>query len=712
MKTKHIVAVLLMCLSVTLLGAISFAQPPSYTLEKERGSWCDEMRFTIVTSAAAQMVTLMNHQVDAGWPPTPADIPTLRGAGYMMASTGSFSMDWYAINNRVEPLDDPVFRTALAYCMDKETIYPTLYGPLVTPIYNWAPPAHAFWCNPAVAAAFPRFNLQTAINTLVAGGYTPVDAGNNPVANPQPGNIHHWHMPGTTTDIRNLEQAVPNTSTLGMQVSQWIESDLHSIGLPIYHTPLPFHYILHQQWLAPPYLNWDCTIGISLTFDVDPVYDLLYHSDSIPYANFWGLDDAQVDAYIDAAMATLDSGVAQQNIWDCGVHLSQLMPMIPMITPQRWTCATGPYSGQPGVFGWVNMIGYGGMDWHNLWCKLFSRREHGDGSPYPINNWLLGQDAQILNPLTSSTNSEWQLLSLVYSTLLQMHPYTLELMPWCVTEMPLVQLWNGTHTADKDDTGFTNPTPDPSPIGSPGYVVGEKMRWTLRYGMTWHDGEKVKAEDVEFCLDLLVHQNNQKYESTHRYIHDVNVMDDYGFEVYYTARNLWAVKDVGDICLLAPKHIWKPYIASEDGILWTADDRDHRFWTGHDTISAWGYTAPVIITPSGKKQLTHLIGNGPFIYPYGGWTPGVSMHLVRFPGWHYTRILRGDNNLDGIVDTLDLWAPLYAFGTQPCMHHWHFQNSGLKADQGHPGALIDGRDVMVVCNDWGYYWWPYSTLPP
>jgi len=519
MKTKHIIAVLLMCLSVAFLGAIALAQPPSYTLEKEHGSWCDEMWFTIVSGAEAQMVMLMNHNVDAGGPPTPDDIPTLIGAGYMMATTGGFSMYWYAINNRVEPLDDPVFRKALAYCMDKDTIYPTLYGPLVTPIYNWAPPAQTFWCNPDVDDAFPRFNLQTAIDTLVGGGYVPVDAGNNPVAVPQVGNIDHWHMPGTTTDVRDLEQGVPNTSTLGMQVSQWIESDLHSIGLPIYHTPLPMGYIVYQQWLAPPYLNWDCTIGIGLTFSVDPVFDLMYHSDSIPYANIWGLEDPQVDDLIDDAKSTLDWGEAQQDIWDCGVRLSQLMPMIPMITSQTWTCATGAFDGQPGVLGFVNMIGQGGLDWHNLWGKLYSRREYPDGTPYKHYNWLMGEDADVLNPLVSSTDSEWQLLSLVYSTLYQRHPYTHETMPWCVTDYPVIHAWNGTHREVEPDVWMH----DSSAAGSPGEVIGEYMGWELRNDMTWHDGTPVTAADVEFCLDLLVNQANEKYEATHSLIHDVEV---------------------------------------------------------------------------------------------------------------------------------------------------------------------------------------------
>jgi len=706
MKAKYIVAILLMCLAVTFLGSFALAQPPGYEEEKEFGAWSNEHWGTIVTGAEAQMVTYLNHDVDAGGPPTPDDIPTLIAAGYMMSSTGGFSHYWYALNNRVEPLDDPVFRTALAYCMDKETIYPTLYGPLVTPIFNWAPPAQAFWCNPAVDDAFPRFNLQTAIDTLVGGGYTPVLIDGGGVA--EPGNIDHWHMPGTTTNIRDLEQGVPVTSTLGMQVSAWIETDLHSIGLPIYHTPLPFNYIVYQQWLAPPYLNWDMTIGIGLVFGVDPVMDTMYHSDAIPFANIWGLQNQQVDDYIDAAMQTLNWDEAQTNIWACQELLSEIMPLIPMITSQTWTMATGPYDGRPGVLGWVNMVGYGGISTSNDWNRMYSRRAELDESIVPVADWIMGTDAGVLNPLVSDTTYEYRIMGTALQGLYSRHPYTHELMPWCIVDKPLIELWDGTYTADIDDPDFTDPTYDPSPVGSPGAVIGEKMTFELRSDMTWHDETPVTAADCEFMLDLCVNQNNERYDAIHKWIHDVNVVSTYVFEVYFTARYLWADNDIAGISLLTPKHIWEPYINGPDNILWNGDDEDHRFWDGTNWINNYGYEAPEIETPSGTVQLTHFQGNGYNVFPAGGWTPGVSFHLVRWhgSGFHYNRILRGDNNFDGISDVLDLWAPLYAMGTQPGMPRWRFE-----ADMANPAALIDGRDVEVVYNDWGYYWYPYSTLP-
>ena len=704
MKAKYLVAMLLLSITV-VYGFIVLAQPPTYKLENERSMWVDEHWRKIVIGAEAQMVELLGHTLDAGGPPGREDIDKLVQAGYTMANTGGFAHYWYAINNRKPPLDDPKFRTALAYAINKEEIYGEIYGPMVLAIYNWAPPAQAFWCNPQIDIDFPHFNLQTTIDKLIEAEYEPILIGGG---GPVPDNIASWNMPNGDP-MRDIEQSVPVESTNGMKVSEWIERDLHSIGLPIYHTPKPFNQIVYEEWLVPPYLSWDCTIGIGLTFGFDPVLYEMYHVDCIPFANIWGLDDATVNAELEAYRETLDWNEAQSHAFAAADRLSELMPMIPVMTTNRYTCNTGPYDGEPGVLGIVNMIGYGTLNTANDWAKLYSRREDGDGNPYQAATWIMGEDANVLNPLMSDTTYEWAIMASVYNGFYIRHPYTHELLPWCVETNPEIQIWNGTwRTTGTGPMEGREWIADDSPVGSPGAVIGEYMRWTLRDDMTWHDGTGVNASDVEFCLDLLVKQNNERYDSIQRVTHDVEIISEYVVDVYMTARYLWADNDIAGVSLLTPKHIWKPYIAGPDGDLWTGDDRDHRFWAGHDWTDKWGYDAGTIDTVSGTVDLTHLQGNGYNIYPLGGWVPDVSVRLIRWnnTGWGYTRILRGDNNLDGYVDVLDLWAPFYAGGSVPGMPQFEFLNAGLKADMANDAALIDGRDTTKVYDDWDLSWYP------
>lgn len=726
MKTKHIVAVIfLLCLPL-VFGAITLAQPPDYELEHERSMWSDEHWRTLVVGVEAQMVTLMNHDVDIGGPPTKDDIPVLAAADWTMASTGGYSLYWYAINNRKVPLNDPIFRRALAYCMDKENAYATLYGPLLLPIYNWVPPAQAQWENTTATAEFPRFNLQMAIDTLIGGGYTPhlIDGGLGAI----PDNIEYWDMPAWLGGgpVPFLEQGATDSTVTNLQLSQWLEGDLHSAGLTsITHTPLDFNYIV-GTWLTPPYMSWDLTIGIGLVFGVDPVVEVMYHVDATPFANIWGLDDPLCNSLIDDYMSTLSEAVAVDKVWQLECRLNELMPMIPMITSNTYTCCANQYTDpetgeEPGVLGFVNMKGFGGS--RNDWSRLYSRREELEGSPpLPIANWIMGTDAEIINPLVSDTTYEWNLMRMVYDGLFIRNPYTHKWMPWAATtlstvENGMIQLWNGTHRT----TGTTMPETDrpwvldTPPAGSPGEVIGEYMEFTMRDDMDWHDGEPVTAYDVEFALDLMVNQENERYDSIVKYIHDVVVVDNYNFKVYFTGRYAWAATDVGGLGLLCPEHVWKPYIAGEDQILWTEDDRDHRFWDGSDWTDEYGYAAPTVDTPSGSVQLTHLIGSGYCVYPQGGWVQGQSMRLIRWDpgtsGWYYERIHRGDNNFDGITDMADEWPTVFASGTEAGMTNWVLYNAGPRADMANPSGLIDGRDREVLDDTWGYYWYPHQTLP-
>jgi len=738
MKLKTLVSTVLF-VSMWLVS-LTLSQPPTFNLEKERGSWCDEMLFKIFINDEERMVRMMYHEVDAcgepspvGFPtlkivgdgiPTPDDIPLLEASDYSLASTSGFDMSFYAINCRtaMAPLDDPVFRTALAYAIDKGTIIPTLYGPMAMPLYNFVPPAQEFWYDSTVEGTFPKFNLQTAIATLIGGGYTPVLI--NPGGIAEPGNIDHWNMPAPAnppnTPIRPLTQTVPVESDLAQVMSMWIESDMQSIGLPVIHQPMPFNFIVYGDWLAAPYLNWDLTVGIGFSLGQNPFLYEMFDGASIPLWNIWGIADPAVNMWTTALRGSLNPVTAQGNAYAAEAALVTAMPIIPMMASMKWSAIANTYDGEPGGLGWVNMKGHGG---YNIWSALYSRREYPNGDSYQQNTWLMAEDADKLNPLTSGTAYEWQLLSLIYSTLLQKNPYTLEDIPWCVTGMPTVQPWNGTRREVSPGVWVYDPSPIGAPPGVP--ITGEYMRWTLRDDMTWHDGTPVTSADVEFCLDLLVNQINAKYSAIQTLIHDVNVVDTYTFDVYYKGRYPWAILDISEVALLAPKHIWAPYIAGEDLTLWTVDDNDHRFWDGSDWISMdWStqaggdYTAPSVNTPSGSVQLTHLQGNGPFVYPYGGWVPGQSIRLIRWydpstgTGWHFTRILRGDNNFDGFVDTRDMNPVTSASGTQSGMPKWVENNAGPRADMANPSGLIDGRDRAALLETWGFYWYPKSTLPP
>jgi len=283
--------------------------------------------------------------------------------------------------------------------------------------------------------------------------------------------------------------------------------------------------------------------------------------------------------------------------------------------------------------------------------------------------------------------------------------------------------------------------------------LGMRTQWRLRENLYWHDSDPgpdgkpgtvddgtvhpVTTADVEFIYDLLIKQENERYFSNWWYVYDATTIwdapplvgtvpptDNYAFEIYEERRWVFAFEDHSEVSVLVPEHIWAPDLAGPDGIFCTGDDTHHQFWTG--------WQVPYIEDPIHPGYtLSRLIGFGPFMYhiagPGGpGWQPGVCTHLEdndiyfgTFQPFHYlppqycigepSRILRGDVDLNQLVELPDLAVIIDAFGSHPGDPHWD-----PKADIAHPAQFVQLDDVNLVIDEFGQTWGPYRpyTIPP
>lgn len=83
---------------------------------------------------------------------------------------------------------------------------------------------------------------------------------------------------------------------------------------------------------------------------------------------------------------------------------------------------------------------------------------------------------------------------------------------------------------------------------------GTKVTWELYDNMTWHDGEKVTAEDLAFTYEMLVGNNSPVYfDALHDYI-AVNKTGEYTLEVYSNKTGLFEFDNLN--IGVYPKHIW------------------------------------------------------------------------------------------------------------------------------------------------------------
>ena len=88
---------------------------------------------------------------------------------------------------------------------------------------------------------------------------------------------------------------------------------------------------------------------------------------------------------------------------------------------------------------------------------------------------------------------------------------------------------------------------------------GRTITWSLREGVTWHDGEDFNAEDVRFTWEFVSTESVAATTAdTYMRIADVEIIDDYTIALHYDEPNpAWADAFVGTGGCILPEHIFR-----------------------------------------------------------------------------------------------------------------------------------------------------------
>lgn len=174
---------------------------------------------------------------------------------------------------------------------------------------------------------------------------------------------------------------------------------------------------------------------------------------------------------------------------------------------------------------------------------------------------------KLLNPLYAHCPHDWNVLHLIYESLLTRDPYTFELIP---------------SKAKAYDVGTYN---------HPVYGPCSKVTFTLRPDDCWHDGVPFSAADVMFTLyelPMLLEEAGLPppwWIDNVREVIGFRLIDPCNIEVLLDVKSIWAVEWIG-LNVILPKHVWLPIIES--------------------------YMATGMPDPTGFSPDPNLIGNGPW----------------------------------------------------------------------------------------------------
>ena len=169
----------------------------------------------------------------------------------------------------------------------------------------------------------------------------------------------------------------------------------------------------------------------------------------------------------------------------------------------------------------------------------------------------------------------------------------LNLQPWLVEQVPSLE--NG-GVVQSDDGGL-------------------EVTWTLRDGITWHDGTPLTVEDVIFGWEVMVDPDIPAFgKGTAQLIDRIEQVDERTFTMYWTEPHITAVQGWADSAgSPIPTHILRDVFESDK-----EQFRNHPYWT------------------------TEFIGTGP--YRMVEWEPGSHIVLEAYDDYFL-----GSPNIDRVV---------------------------------------------------------------
>jgi peptide/nickel transport system substrate-binding protein len=436
-------------------------------------------------------------------------------------------------NNMKFPTDDADFREALAHCFDKDDFVATQLDGLAvkmdTPLTN-----HGSYYNNETAPTYP-YNLLTAKTILDDNGYT------DKVGD-------HWREgPGGEEIFLDfyIRQDDPDRSAMGTIMA----ANLESIDIHVNEHVAPKTTCWTKVMVEFDYHIY--TGGWSFGRDPTTLYFLYYGEGSAqayPYcSNYPGYNNPIWDDHADLFWTAEEAGnkttpgTAIYEAWEMQRLLAEDIGVTPVFTYASYGSYKSPWSKV------VNTAGVG--PWGTY--SFLNMYKTGDNTI----DWGFMNDIEALNPIMSSWVWDWNIIGLVWDSLINVDPYDPSVdQPWMASSWTQ-GVWNNNGT---DNTW---------------------VEFKIREDIYWHDivpkadrktpggaallplgaiNERVMADDVAFsvqiCKELADAWNHDSVENM-LYCEEI---DPFTVKVYFDVfMPMWAMHQVAGLPIL-PKHVWYP----------------------------------------------------------------------------------------------------------------------------------------------------------
>jgi len=368
------------------------------------------------------------------------------------------------------------------------------------------------------------------------------------------------------------------------------------------------------------------------TLGIDPDHLILWNWDYYWHPgfcyNYAGINNADYNVYSDAVMNAKTLEEVKTNAW-----LAQEVFASEALSVPLWSRAgskamsrvyTGGNTWQPitpddgentyrGRYweGAVNRPAFGINDFFSFLNMHPAGYERGDGENMTIRWGFKTDTLTSFNPIFATWFWDWNVLGLIYESLIVRNPYdNAEFIPWL---------------AESFEVGTYN---------HPAYGESAKVRVTLRSEATWHDGTPITAADVYFTwVELWNILERRGYPwpiwgnwhgrgGWNQPMVDMKILDPYNFEMLFDFGSAITALSWLSGEVILPKHVWKPI--AETGSFDALDDpaADPNMigsgpWRFKEYV-AGSHVLLVANSPGSTVQTSHS-GSIPVTSPKGYW---------------------------------------------------------------------------------------------
>lgn len=550
---KRIPVTALALLVLLLIPPVSSARA-DLNVEAIRGPKIEELYMVIHRDPDSQILALERGKLDVlGDITRPVDIDRLaENERVELSISRGFHLFFMGFNLRESPWDSLPLRKAVAHAIPKQQIVRDLFSGYSEPVSTYLPPVSPYY-DPDVPT-YP-YDPELAKDILKEAGWTRDDAG-------------RLVPPGSKEALGTFKLLTPaaQTAPTTMEIARRITGALEKIGLQVELEPLDFSVMIRRLDVH----DFDLFVmAWSLTRDPDNLFAFFHSSMDVEGGyNIQGLHDAAVDRVTERLRWAPDRKTAEKAAREAQRLLSEKLPWVPIYSRYMIAAVSN---------GWKGIVATDATSADNIWTLL--SMEPVSGPMRPV-FWALSSEPRSLNPLSSGSAYDWQILGLIYDGMINVDPRTLEDIPWLATDWDI-------ETIEGESGSRT------------------RLTFKLREGVTWHDGEPLTADDVRSTLLFLKENRIPRYYDSVRDIESVEAVDDGTVVVTMKNTSYWHLHNVGGAPIL-PAHILE---GVEDWKSWQPAE------TGHPEA----------------EGLTTLVGTGPFVFEE--YRPGEYVLLKRHEGF-------------------------------------------------------------------------------